>query len=292
MESPLKRRERYLREKAQKQQEQEQKAKDELAAKMRATFGPPASGGMVLGAPRYVTTTSPSTTKWAFATSSASWTITFDAPLAKEPPVFGPQPAKITGHNDVQVNCTGKDRELIAGSLVAYRRFHSPVAGVLHGSSGMKWTPGENEAECLYSTTWSRMAERKTLVQHDDAVPFEDCTCGFYAYHTVNPNATGITCTPVMGVYAYDGVVEFYGRVLIGETGLRAQKARIIALAPAADQSNLYMSYNWSGLTDDTRRMLESPLMWEQRTKALAMLYPMARNIEELVSTYKLTSGQ
>lgn len=64
-------------------------------------------------------------------------------------------------------------------------------------------------------------------LKHTDAViPKPSCTCGFYAYHDLDALAEN----------AYDatftGVVRVHGRIVVGEKGLRAEKAEIVALVP------------------------------------------------------------
>jgi hypothetical protein len=57
-------------------------------------------------------------------------------------------------------------------------------------------------------------------------VPKPECTCGFYAYHSVaalNQNKYNDQ---------WVGVIRAYGRIVIGEKGLRAQKAEVVALVP------------------------------------------------------------
>lgn len=55
-----------------------------------------------------------------------------------------------------------------------------------------------------------------------------DCSCGFYAYHN-RAQADQELFNP-FNMHAV-GVVEGYGRVVLGPLGWRAQKARIVALA-------------------------------------------------------------
>lgn len=62
-------------------------------------------------------------------------------------------------------------------------------------------------------------------LSHDDSVaPKPDCTCGFYAYHN----------TDALLDNAYDaewvGIIRAHGRIVVGEKGLRAEKAEVVAL--------------------------------------------------------------
>lgn len=77
------------------------------------------------------------------------------------------------------------------------------------------WQDGENIARCL-------VGDQK---YHPDAdIPHQDCSCGFWAYWTLQVHDIGYGQLPVCGV------VEGYGATVIGERGFRAAKARIVAL--------------------------------------------------------------
>lgn len=55
----------------------------------------------------------------------------------------------------------------------------------------------------------------------DATVPTLDCRCGFYAYFGADDYAE---------LYRASGVIEGFGRTVVGARGFRAQKARILAL--------------------------------------------------------------
>lgn len=84
----------------------------------------------------------------------------------------------------------------------------------LHGVQA-PWQPGENIASCA--------ACRPGRECMHSEVPDENCGCGFWAYWTVN-------AAPLYGQRRVMGVVEGYGRTLIGDKGFRCEKARIVAL--------------------------------------------------------------
>lgn len=62
------------------------------------------------------------------------------------------------------------------------------------------------------------------LAHNDSVVPRPDCTCGFYAYHDM----------AALKANAYDaewvGIIRAHGRIVVGEKGLRAEKAEVVAL--------------------------------------------------------------
>ena len=109
--------------------------------------------------------------------------------------------------------------DLALGSVSGYRWW--AVDGSLARSQVLRgmhaaWTPGENTARCL-------AGHRFHL---DSTVPDSACYCGFYAWWHPQDQ---IPPVPALYVPAF-GVVQGYGRVLIGTKGFRCAKARILAL--------------------------------------------------------------
>lgn len=65
-------------------------------------------------------------------------------------------------------------------------------------------------------------------VKHNTPKP--DCTCGYYAYHSLKAlNENRYSSTD------FTGVIRAHGRIVIGSKGIRAQKADILALTPDFD---------------------------------------------------------
>lgn len=56
-------------------------------------------------------------------------------------------------------------------------------------------------------------------------VPMQGCTCGVYAWYTPDWARHEHTSTVI-------GVIEAHGKILLGTSGFRAQRARIVAIAP------------------------------------------------------------
>jgi hypothetical protein len=79
----------------------------------------------------------------------------------------------------------------------------------LRGSASGLWISGENIADCSN--------EQSTCLP-----PVEDCGCGFWAYWQDSAR--------FFNAFNVAGVVEGYGRTLIGPRGFRSEKARIVAL--------------------------------------------------------------
>lgn len=69
-----------------------------------------------------------------------------------------------------------------------------------------------------------------------EIVPVYECSCGIYAYHAP-PDARVDRIPPEVLVV---GVVAAYGRVIVGERGLRASTVRVLALAPEPSPPKLH----------------------------------------------------
>jgi hypothetical protein len=126
------------------------------------------------------------------------------------------------------------DPEFIAGSVTGYRWWALAADGRLLGMHDA-WTPGENHARCLADRPGHHLVRgagqqpgpglQRPLHPAAD-VPAEACFCGFYAYWTVPGQMVPGTLLPVLGV------IEGYGKVLIGSKGFRCATAKIMALCP------------------------------------------------------------
>lgn len=123
----------------------------------------------------------------------------------------------------------GAEAEFALGSVTGVRWWNLtlPFAGppYLSGVQGT-WSMGENTAACRLGGAYHRRMHH--------VIPDENCGCGFWAYWTVDaaPNPWGFTI-PVLGV------IEGYGRTLIGGRGFRCAKARMVALHFSEGTRNL-----------------------------------------------------
>lgn len=149
--------------------------------------------------------------------------------------------------------------DLAIGSVFAVRWFKPDHYGRLHAINHRHvWKPGENVAEChkdegiffgvpssFYTSTRVMLSgsftfggdadeepvESKPLseqavearVKVEHLVPMPDCGCGFYAF-AESCDDGGYSSGALMGV------VECYGRTILGTRGLRCEKARIVAM--------------------------------------------------------------
>jgi hypothetical protein len=84
-----------------------------------------------------------------------------------------------------------------------------------------QWGAGGNHALCLRS---SRPQAVDMVNGKPHALMMPDCDCGFWAY-TADSHVLSVTGPAVLGV------IEGWGRCVLGPHGFRAEKARIVGLA-------------------------------------------------------------
>lgn len=113
---------------------------------------------------------------------------------------------------------------------------HTVYRGSLHGiwKSGYRWGAGFNTAECLRPARHNKLigvygpgGVRRTI-EHQLMLP--ECDCGFWAY----TNGEHLLSMSGGGPVAL-GIVEGWGRMVLGPHGFRAEKARIVALYLGGD---------------------------------------------------------
>ena len=122
----------------------------------------------------------------------------------------------------------------------------SPSGDIYSAWFDVAWNPTSNEATCALPV--SRLGRRAWAKRHSGGVPAPDCSCGFYALHTM-PAQPGDQPDPDRpwlldpddwsgrGASVVFGVAEAWGRVLIGTQGWRSKFSRAIALfVPAGSE--------------------------------------------------------
>lgn len=153
-------------------------------------------------------------------------------------------------------------RPLIAGTILGVRTWHveQPTSPRLHGSvHPVEWSAGENVARCIFANALIRRILKGDDGDGDHDLLSLDCTCGFYAYfdgvhaenyrdrraHNVGVDRLREDATDrprdererllderdLTGTCDVVGVIEGYGRIVVGDKGFRAEKARILAIA-------------------------------------------------------------
>lgn len=126
----------------------------------------------------------------------------------------------------------------VLGTAVGYRLFQISSADLLLRSlvfSGVSWERGENSARCLFSgdlvvagdrgghsCVWSRQDSQ-------GQIPGVNCGCGLYA--SFDPPQVRAEYWPRSQVVVVSGVVEAWGRILVGRLGFRAHHARVVGLS-------------------------------------------------------------
>lgn len=107
---------------------------------------------------------------------------------------------------------TSTDTDLRVGETYALRQFQLKPNGFLASRHQPEvWTTGENLFTCM-------------CFDGPHAVPTVDGRCGFYAYTEAAKNA------PAQESEIVHAVVACYGTLVEGEYGVRAEKARIVAV--------------------------------------------------------------
>lgn len=110
----------------------------------------------------------------------------------------------------------------------------------------IRWSPGENEATCLGRR--GMLGWKTSKVRHPLGSPAIECECGFYALHSL-PELNEEAGRSIWEIDADTsggrhglvlGVVEGYGRVLVGTAGWRARFGRILALFSACGSGDVH----------------------------------------------------
>ena len=127
------------------------------------------------------------------------------------------------------------------GSIRGYRWWRVGPSGELLSPwrGPIRWSSGENEAACLGRR--AMFGWKMAKAPHPNGTPSVGCECGYYALHSLPE----LNDTPGRSIWEIDaetsggrhglvlGIVEGYGRVLIGTAGWRSRFARILALFSA-----------------------------------------------------------
>jgi hypothetical protein len=85
------------------------------------------------------------------------------------------------------------------------------------------WTEREITARCLY--TEAPDADGPREARSHPAAPDRGCTCGIYAYYRPNRNF------PMVDYQGVSGIVSVWGSIEVHDEGMRAEHARVEALA-------------------------------------------------------------
>src|SRR5215211_5934197 len=131
----------------------------------------------------------------------------------------------------------------LIGSVRGYRwwRVGAGVDLLSPWRGPIRWAEGENEAICLGRR--GMLGWKTSKAPHPFGSPAAGCECGFYALHSLPE----LNEEPGRSIWEIDadtsggrhglvlGVVEGYGRVLIGTAGWRARFGRVRALFAGAD---------------------------------------------------------
>jgi hypothetical protein len=133
------------------------------------------------------------------------------------------------------------DIDTSVGTVRGVRWWSMDAGDTLVGAFGGTWHEGENLATCrrdhgltMVINTWAgprsvsvsalgAIVQAAGVGQRRHPAPDPECTCGFYAFWRPEP-------LPVYEQYPVIGVIEGYGRTVIGDRGFRCEKAKILGL--------------------------------------------------------------
>ena len=107
--------------------------------------------------------------------------------------------------------------------IVAFRSWRLVEEGLRSVYLPVLWTARDMTATCMCSESPDPDAPRTAVPGH--AVPDRACTCGIYAYHEPDLNF------PTVDHRGVAGIVSLWGSIEVHEEGMRAEHARIEALA-------------------------------------------------------------
>lgn len=136
--------------------------------------------------------------------------------------------------------------ELALGSVFAVRWFRPDQYGRLHAvNHKFVWKPGENVARCQreeggwFTTGLSfnilGYSSSTNVIVAEEEVAKDNCSCGFYAF------AEGCDDGGYFTEGGVRGVIECYGRTILGTRGLRCEKARVVAVT--TDRQDIRRNY-------------------------------------------------
>lgn len=149
--------------------------------------------------------------------------------------------------DDVRSDYGDEDLEFVMGSVIAVRAWGLDMkSGFLFGAFNKMWHAGENRARCYrYMPPWV-----KPTLPHEP--PKIGCGCGFWAYFVKSVDIKEVRHYNTYSMYPVVGVAELYGRMTEGTRGVRAEKARILGLAPddTVRSENLTAVYDRLGRFD------------------------------------------
>lgn len=176
------------------------------------------------------------------------------------------------------------DFEFAVGTVRGLRSWHAEEAGLRSVSRKYIWRPGENTAHC-YRVELCDCADCRAERDAMLAVSphrMETCDCGFYAYFAPQIEVGSETYTRPTGSYTI-GVIEAYGRTIVGTKGFRAQRARILALALNGTEPDASLS-TWAAIAHE-RRLQHTGLA------AHRLGVPLFTSVEELLAEFPTSSA-
>jgi hypothetical protein len=111
----------------------------------------------------------------------------------------------------------------LAAAILAFRSWRLAAGRLMSPFIPCRWEGREMHATCFDANR--SLTRGVGWLDRPHASPDEACQCGIYAYHTPGPRSW------FGEAYWCEGVVSAWGRVVVHADGLRAEHARVEALA-------------------------------------------------------------
>jgi hypothetical protein len=115
--------------------------------------------------------------------------------------------------------------------VVGFRKWRLDEGGLRSPYVGVAWRAPVMHADCRRSSLVGKLFEQGWLEEAHEA-PDPRCKCGIYAYHEPKSRASPMYLRSIWGI------VTLWGRIEVHRDGMRAQHARLAALAISPEWSS------------------------------------------------------
>ncbi len=109
--------------------------------------------------------------------------------------------------------------------VIGFRKWRLTSRGLTSPYIPLPWSRPVMEARCY----WSPLLAKQDRVKGAHLAPHPTCRCGIYADYEPKPRP------PLPYVWSVFGIVTVWGRIELHREGMRAQHARVEALALSAE---------------------------------------------------------
>ncbi len=115
------------------------------------------------------------------------------------------------------------------GEIYTIRKWKLTPDGILRSYTyPYEWNGAINTAICNKFERAHAMLKELDKVHHP--APMKDCTCGFWSYYDPTGQWQSTVGTDTNTVFAFEGIIKSWGKVIAGDRGIRSQHSKIVAL--------------------------------------------------------------